>query len=104
MAIRIESTADQIQIEGEIGFANAEACLQQLTDQLTKQKTGAIKINFAQVRHLDGSIIALMTSLLRHSRSLGIKVEYLDVPDHILRISELYGVRALLPFFGKQTV
>lgn len=97
MEARIEFANDQLHIEGDIGFANVETCLSNIESLLTTQKSGIVRINFAHVKHLDGSIIALMTSLLRHVKSLGIKVKYLNVPDHILRISELYGVRALLP-------
>lgn len=97
MTVQIEQKDGQLHIEGEVGFANVESCLGRLQSLLMAQKYTIAKVNFSQVKHLDGSIIALMTSLLRHTKSLGIKVEYLNVPDHILRISELYGVKALLP-------
>lgn len=97
MTVQIEQREGLLHIEGEVGFANVESCLRDVESLLAAQKSSIVKINFSQVKHLDGSIIALMTSLLRRSKSLGIKVEYLNVPDHILRISELYGVKALLP-------
>jgi ABC-type transporter Mla MlaB component len=93
----IERHNDQLSIIGEVGFKNVEACLSDVLVQVHEHKNKSLNVNFEQVKHLDGSIVALMISLLRHAKSLGIKVNYFNVPMHILRVSELYGVRSILP-------
>ena len=97
MATCINQQGEQIELQGEVGFVNVESLLKDLKALLSQHSNGHIYINFSKVRHLDASIIGLMISLLRHAKSLGIKVSYVNVPDHILRISELYGVRNILP-------
>lgn len=86
-----------IELTGQVGFANVDDCLGDILNIFQGHHAQHYQVNLAQVEHLDGSIIALLISLLRHAKSLGIKVDYLNVPDHILRVSELYGVRNILP-------
>lgn len=88
---------DQLCIAGKVGFDNVEACLSDVLALVERHNNKTLNVNFEQVEHLDGSIVALMISLLRRAKSLGIKVNYFNVPLHILRVSELYGVRNILP-------
>lgn len=97
MSWQITQGDGQLNVIGELSFSNVESCLMELCKTVQAYKSAQIKINFAQVKHKDGSIITLMTSLLRRVNALGIKVTYISVPDHILRISELYGVKNILP-------
>jgi ABC-type transporter Mla MlaB component len=97
MNIQIDQQENQLSVSGDIGFSNVESCLKDLCKIIQECRSTQVRVNFEQAKHQDGSIIALMTSLLRRAKALGIKVTYISVPAHILRISELYGVRNILP-------
>src|SRR5690348_776980 len=98
MMVFVNQQEGEMSLRGDIGFAHVASLLKECKCLLAQYRNGQqVQINFAQAKHLDGSIIALMISLLRHAKSLGIKVNYTHVPDHVLRISELYGVRSILP-------
>lgn len=64
---------------------------------LAQKKQLTVKINFSQVTQTDMSVLSMMMCWLRLAKSLGIKLLYLDVPSHVLSISELYGIKAFLP-------
>lgn len=68
-----------------------------LGEQMIAQKQGTITINFLKVAQTDMSVLSLMMCWLRLATSLGIKLFYIDVPDHVLSISELYGIKEFLP-------
>ncbi len=98
MMVLVNQQEGEMSLCGDIGFTQVVVLLRECQGLLAQYRNGQhVHINFAQVKQLDGSIIALMISLLRHAKSLGIKVNYTHVPDHVLRISELYGVRSILP-------
>lgn len=64
---------------------------------LAQKKQLTVRINFSQVMQTDMSVLSMMMCWLRLAKSLGIKLLYLDVPTHVLSISELYGIKEFLP-------
>ena len=56
-----------------------------------------VKINFSKLGQTDMSVLSVMMCWLRLANSLGIKLLYLDVPNHVLSVSGLYGIREFLP-------
>lgn len=96
MSFRIDQNNNTLSLSGDITFSNLKAWCS-LFDQILKQKTAdSFVVDFSGVSHSDNAALPLMTTWLRHARSFGIKVRYLNIPDHLLDIARLYGVEELL--------
>ena len=82
---------------GAINFDNV-TLWRALGERMIVEKKQAIMVfNFSKIAQADVSVLSLMMCWLRLAASLGIKLSYLDVPDHVVSISELYGVKGFLP-------
>ncbi len=97
MSVQLIIQGDRVELAGNIDFSNVVQWMQRLDAVLSTKKSGLLYIDFKKLKAADGSALALMTTLLRHAHSSGIKINYLNVPEHLRRIAELYGVLDLLP-------
>ncbi|PHQ80468.1 MAG: NTP-binding protein [Coxiella sp. (in: Bacteria)] len=102
MAIDITQQDGTLMLIGTINFATVNQWRERTEQILTAKAYRDYCIDFSQVVQADSSILTLMLCLLRLAKALGIKVLYVAVPDHVLRISELYGIKSLLPVSNRE--
>lgn len=88
--------AGQLYLVGHVNFQNAARWRQKGDALLSNQTSPTVAINFSRIGDADTSVLSLMLCWLRLATSLGIKLVYVDVPDHVLRISDLYGIKEML--------
>ncbi len=97
MSVQLFIQGDCVELAGGIHFSNVLRWLARLDTLLNNKKAGVMYVDFKKLQTADASALALMITLLRHAHSSGIKINYLNVPEHLLRIAKLYGVLDLLP-------
>ena len=97
MPVQMTLNGDQLDLVGQIHFDNVCCWVSEFDKMLLQQLPSTLSINFKQIERADSSALALMTTWLRHARSSGIKIAYIDVPDYLLRVATLYGILNLLP-------
>ena len=97
MTIEVTQNEDVLVLIGAINFTTVMQWREQCERILSTKAYPQFCINFSQIVQADTAMLSLMLCWLRLAKSLGIKVVFSDVPEHVLRMSELYGVTALLP-------
>ena len=95
MTINLQQQGKKLIISGSICFDNAHLWLKKFDRALAKDIRSPCTIDLGQVQSADNSAVALMTTWLRHAKSSGIKVDYVNIPGHIMRVAGLYGVTEL---------
>ncbi len=96
MRVEISRSGDAYYVIGDVGFDNVNEWRRVFDKVIRAETTKEMHINFSRVHRIDSTILSLMLTWLRQAQSFGIKVTYLDVPEHVLRISELFGIQKML--------
>lgn len=95
--VEISRAGDDYFIIGDIDFKNVNAWRAAFDKVIRAEATKQMRINFSRIRRIDSTVLSLMLTWLRQAESLGIKVTYIDIPEHLLRISKLFGIQEMLP-------
>ncbi len=61
------------------------------------QSGGTCVVDFAHVRRIDSSSVALLLEWQRQARQREVTVRYRNVPHQLLAIAQVCGVKGLLP-------
>jgi phospholipid transport system transporter-binding protein len=57
-------------------------------------------VDLAQVEAVDSSALSLMLAWLRTAQRSNVKLAFVNTPDNLLSLAELYGVADSLPLRG----
>lgn len=93
------SVAAEFRVPERVRFDNA-ATVRQSGEQFLDAATGPVRISLGQLAERNSVVVALLLAWVRHARARGTTVQFVDVPDDLRNIMELYGVAGLLPLEG----
>lgn len=96
MSVEMSRSGDDYYVIGNVNMDNVNAWRSVFDKVIRAETAKEMRINFSRVHRIDSSVVSLMLTWLRQAESLGIKITYLDIPDHVLRISELFGIQKML--------
>lgn len=85
----------RLSLEGELSFASVPALLRRGSSLFAGQD--AIELDLAGVRRADSAGLALLVEWLAQAKRLGRKLDFLHVPDQILRMAKVGGLEDILP-------
>lgn len=84
----------ELQLVGEISFTNVTT-LRKMGDQLIQQVDRPL-LNLAQAQCQDSSACVLILAWMRGARAQGKSIQLLEIPDHLLAVAEVYGIKDVI--------
>jgi phospholipid transport system transporter-binding protein len=94
------SGAAEFRVPERVRFDNAVTVRQAGERFLDEAATGPVRISLGQLAERNSVVVALLLAWVRHARERGRTVQFVDVPDDLRNIIELYGVAGILPLEG----
>lgn len=87
------SKAAHLAITGDLTINRIADALQRVTAALTKMP---LVIDLSGTRDADSSAVAFLLNCLRIARARGIAVTFTAVPEQILTLADIYGLKAVI--------
>ena len=81
-------------ISGAVTLGNAAALLEEGRRHIAE---GVQTIDLAEVNEMDSALLAVLLAWLRDARSREKKISFVNLPESLRTIAQLYGVDRLLP-------
>jgi phospholipid transport system transporter-binding protein len=85
-----EAAENVIQLSGRLTLETAPALFSKGL-QLAEGKSQLL-VDFANVKEVDSSAVSLMLAWLRAAQSKKVKLSFINVPDNLRSLANLYGV------------
>jgi len=96
---RAKSKADQahvIQLEGNLGIAQAESLHEELNQTLTNH--GEVVFDAENLAQVDASIVQLFDAFIRDAKKSDIPVKWKTVPEDLQQTAEMMGMAGGMGF------
>jgi len=87
-----------IQLEGNLGIAQAEALHEELNQTLTSH--GEVVIDAENLAQVDASIVQLFDAFIRDAKKNSIPVKWKTVPEDLQQTAEMMGMAGGMGFDG----
>ena len=81
-------------ISGAVTLGNAAALLEEGRRHLAE---GVQTVDLGEVNQMDSALLAVLLAWLRDARSREKKISFVNLPESLRTIAQLYGVDRLLP-------
>jgi phospholipid transport system transporter-binding protein len=81
-------------VSGAVTLGNAAALLEEGRRHIAE---GVQTVDLAEVNEMDSALLAVLLAWLRDARSREKKLSFVNLPESLRTISQLYGVDRLLP-------
>ncbi len=89
------------QICGELSFASVPGLLQRGMEIFaTAEAESLLRVDLAGVPRADSAGLALLICWVRQARKRNIRIEFCNVPEQMLKIADVSGLRTILPLTG----
>lgn len=95
MVARLTQTQDTIAIFGYIHFDNVLEVIEDLNKCISQMKN--IIVDLKGIEHSDSSGLALCTALMREAKVQDKTLEFVNVPNFMQNILQVYGLDKVLP-------
>jgi len=90
----IRREGPRLVVSGAVTLGNAAALLEEGRRHLAE---GVQTIDLAEVNEMDSALLAVLLAWLRDARSREKKISFVNLPESLRTIAQLYGVDRLLP-------
>ena len=90
----IRREGPRLVVSGAVTLGNAAALLEEGRRHLAE---GVQTIDLAEVNEMDSALLAVLLARLRDARSREKKISFVNLPESLRTIAQLYGVDRLLP-------
>jgi len=84
----------RIVVSGAVTLGNAAALLEEGRRHIAE---GVQTVDLAEVNEMDSALLAVLLAWLRDARSRDKKLSFVNLPESLRTIAQLYGVDRLLP-------
>ncbi len=81
-------------VSGAVTLGNAAALLEEGRRHIAE---GVQTVDLAEVNEMDSALLAVLLAWLRDARSHEKKLSFVNLPESLRTIAQLYGVDRLLP-------
>ncbi len=86
-----------------VNFDNLAALRKAAEQQIdTLAENQALQVRFTSSQHSGSATVALMIAIYRRGHVSGRTVSFVDVPDDVVNIIEVSGLREVLPLAGSR--
>ena len=90
----IRREGPRLVISGAVTLGNAAALLEEGRRHIAE---GVQTVDLAEVNEMDSALLAVLLAWLRDARSGDKKLSFVNLPDSLRTIAQLYGVDRLIP-------
>ena len=90
----IRREGPRLVVSGAVTLGNAAALLEEGRRHIAE---GVQTIDLAEVNEMDSALLAVLLAWLRDARSREKKISFVNLPESLRTIAQLYGVDRLLP-------
>jgi phospholipid transport system transporter-binding protein len=90
----IRREGPRLVVSGAVTLGNAAALLEEGRRHIAE---GVQTIDLAEVNEMDSALLAVLLAWLRDARSRKKKISFVNLPESLRTIAQLYGVDRLLP-------
>lgn len=87
------STASHIAIKGDLTMAHVADAMKRIAKM---PKSREIIIDLAHTKETDSSAVAFLMNALRIARERGATVKFSSVPQSIITLADIYGLRSVI--------
>jgi phospholipid transport system transporter-binding protein len=84
----------RIVVSGAVTLGNAAVLLEEGRRHIAE---GVQTVDLAEVNEMDSALLAVLLAWLRDARSRDKKLSFVNLPESLRTIAQLYGVDRLLP-------
>ena len=81
-------------VSGAVTLGNAATLLEEGRRHIAE---GVQTVDLAEVNEMDSALLAVLLAWLRDARSRGKKLSFVNLPESLRTIAQLYGVDRLIP-------
>ncbi len=99
----IDKTAEGCwQVCGELSFASVPGLLRRSEEVFASAAEGGrvLRVDLTGVPRADSAGLALLVCWVRQARRRNIRIEFCNVPEQMLKIANVSGLRSILPLTG----
>jgi len=90
----IRREGPRLVVSGAVTLGNAAALLEEGRRHIAE---GVQTVDLAEVNEMDSALLAVLLAWLRDARSREKKISFVNLPESLRTIAQLYGVDRLLP-------
>ena len=90
----IRREGPRLVVSGAVTLGNAATLLEEGRRHIAE---GVQTIDLAEVNEMDSALLAVLLAWLRDARSREKKISFVNLPESLRTIAQLYGVDRLLP-------
>ena len=90
----IRREGPRLVVSGAVTLGNAAALLEEGRRHIAE---GVQTVDLAEVNEMDSALLAVLLAWLRDARSREKKICFVNLPESLRTIAQLYGVDRLLP-------
>ena len=90
----IRREGPRLVVSGAVTLANAAALLEEGRRHIAE---GVQTIDLGEVNEMDSALLAMLLAWLRDARSRSRTLSFVNLPESLRTIAQLYGVDRLLP-------
>jgi phospholipid transport system transporter-binding protein len=90
----IRREGPRLVVSGSVTLGNAATLLEEGRRHIAE---GVQTIDLAEVNEMDSALLAVLLAWLRDARSREKKISFVNLPESLRTIAQLYGVDRLLP-------
>ena len=90
------------QVCGELSFASVPGLMKRSAEVFESAGKGErlLRVDLAGVPRADSAGLALLICWVRQARKRDIRIEFCNVPEQMLKIADVSGLRSILPLTG----
>ncbi|MBV9189160.1 MAG: STAS domain-containing protein [Betaproteobacteria bacterium] len=90
----IRREGPRLVVSGAVTLGNAAALLEEGRRHIAE---GVQTVDLAEVNEMDSALLAVLLAWLRDARSREKKLSFVNLPESLRTIAQLYGVDRLIP-------
>ncbi len=90
----IRREGPRLVVSGAVTLGNAAALLEEGRRHIAE---GVQTVDLAEVNEMDSALLAVLLAWLRDARGREAKLSFVNLPESLRTIAQLYGVDRLLP-------
>ncbi len=89
------------QVCGELSFVSVPGLLERSKEVFESiEEDRLLRVDLAGVPRADSAGLALLVCWVRQARRRNIRIEFCNVPEQMLKIADVSGLRSILPLTG----
>lgn len=96
LSVSLEITDSSVLIKGSVLFSNVKVLCTESEQFLKNTTMNKVVVDFSELDKVDNSLFALLLFWHRAAIAKGIKLEFKNLPDAVVKLAQLTGIDDVL--------